>query len=219
MYPQSDVTRRLLKFNRKYNLREFTTDGSTFSGAIAITDGTPDDIITFMLCSHLNGNLVNAMFKPVEGTRLGSMQGIIDLIGPKISAFLMVLDREDDSVDAIRVSIEKYLQNHGCEYDRTPADHCLIYNCSKGPHDFIFIVIINGIDQVNTRVHCIEDHLIFAGDLDGEGDSKQTWRQLSNQERDSIISDLVRASRRRLVEVFPQHVEALEVFREITMAT
>lgn len=215
LQPQSDVTRRLIKFNRRYNIREFTTDGSTYSGAIAITDGTPDDVLTFLLCSHLNGDLVSAMFKPVEGTRFGSMQGILNLIGPKISAFLMVLDREDESIDEIRDSVETYLRDHGCTFEREHIDDYLIYRCSRGPHTFTFLVVVNGLEHVNTRNHCVEDHLVYAGGLDGNGDSKGTWRSLSNQERNTIISELARSSRQRLIDVFPQHIEALEIFKDL----
>ena len=190
-----------------------TEDGSTYSGAIAITDGTPDDLMTYLLCSKLNGPVVTAIMKPTEGTRYGSVQGILNFIGPKMTAFLMILDRENESDDEIRKTIESFLLEHGCTHELIHSNDYLEYNCTKGPHTFSFFVVISGLDQVNTRTHCIEDHLCFAGDLNGNGDSKTTWRNLSDQERDNIISSLTGASIRRLTEIFPQHISGIESYK------
>ena len=212
--PDSDLTRNIINFDRKYKKRDFTYDGSTYSGAIAITNGTPDDIMTYLLCANLNGEQVTSIFKPEEGTRYGSINGLFDIIGPNVNTLLIVMDQENEPLEIITQHIERILTENGCEISRENKDKILTYNCTKGPISFRLIAVINGLNQIITEKHCIEDHLIYAGNIRCDGDSKRTWMHLTQTQRDEVIASIVKASRRKIMELFPQQFEAIGLFKE-----
>ncbi len=189
-------------------------DGSTYSGAIALTDGTPDDIMIFLICSVLNGNHVTSIFKPTEGTRYGSITGLIENIGPKIKTILIVMDQEDETLQEISKNMENFLSKHGCDYESNYDNKILHFSCTKGPRSFILLVVLNGLDQIDTQKHCIEDHLIFAGKYDCVDNSKSTWKTIPEPEKEIIITSLVNSSRSKLEKIFPQHFKAISLFKK-----
>ena len=77
------------------------------------------------------------------------------------------------------------------------------------------MLVVNGLDAVTTKKHCVEDHLVMAARLlsistwvDEPKDSKMAWKLLEKKEE--VLEKMVQGNL-RLDEVFPQHIEGLRI--------
>jgi hypothetical protein len=82
------------------------------------------------------------------------------------------------------------------------------FNCFVGGVEFMFVVVVNGLDDVGGPSHKIEDHLVRVAGVAVQGDSKDAWNGLGDVGRLEVFRKIY-ADRDVAAEVFSQHFEGL----------
>jgi hypothetical protein len=152
---------------------------------IVLGDGMEDAKVVALTCHHLDGEKTVSIVKP-ELKRYEAIENVRRYLdNKKYGSISFVLDQEGDKLDKLYNNLENRLTNSGirplCPEIISPRQR--VYNCSIGSHEFRLIVVVNGIDEINSDKHTIEDHLIKIAGAGGEGDSKNHWTRLTEAER------------------------------------
>ena len=106
-----------------------------------------------------------------------------------------------------------------------------VYACSQAHYKFKVAVLANGLTNKQYKKHTIEDHLLELSSRlenvkeaveevlrESEYDPEEAWKKLREKHREvhrEVYSHLLNASKDVIRSYFPQHVSALEIFREI----
>jgi hypothetical protein len=172
---------------------------------IVLGNGREEYVVVPLICHHLNGNKTTAIVKPTY-TRDGAIQTLKTIIkNYKIIAF--ILDQESDELSALSETIKRKLNEIGAkceEIENSVGGRVIRYECILGDHGFKFVVVINGLDDVVGPSHKIEDHLVRLAGVTVQGDSKDAWNGLSEDERLEVFRSIY-TDRGVAEEVFKQH--------------
>jgi len=89
-----------------------------------------------------------------------------------------------------------------------------VFKCSLAHHNFKIVLVINGLDEINSDRHTIEDHLIKAtiGRLEGRGSSKERWTALDKEEKRRTFVRLKEET--TINEIFPQQLAGFAYIAE-----
>jgi len=184
---------------------------------IVLGNGNVDDIAVPIVCHHLNGSRITGISKPDGKKRLAVLSELPTYIsGHKIDKIALVMDQEDDDLDGIFNQAEKKLGYHHIRFEvangNTRFKH---YQCKYGSRTFDFILIINGLNDFQTKTHKIEDHLVkgalrLSKVSNDPQDSKETWNSFETQLQVEILNNLVK-NKSLSSEIFPQHFEGLRL--------
>jgi len=233
--PTSRVTINIASASRNFQLDVLITKLSkdqrkSLRSIILLADGTPDDIVTAFLAKHLDGENIVAIAK-THRTRLGAL-GLIpthlkQIKGTEIEKLFFLMDQEDEELSGIYESASTMLERHGMtvKFQERMSKRLRKYCCSYGGREFTLILIVNGLDEINSSSHTIEDHLLYAGvkllglrELEkmmekGIESSKDIWKT-QRDKWESVYRRIRNASIDKIGKIFPQHVEGLKLITQ-----
>jgi len=218
LYPTSRFSTDLVGFSKKMKIIETITDSYDYDDIIVIANGTPDNRIFCILAHMLNGDKTLGVFKAKERTRMDFLDIISEYIGPNIENVLVIMDQEDQSLDAIFSVIYTKLREKGGGKIIDHGEKIKVVNCQSGPRNYKIMCVINGLNEINSNKHCIEDHLLKAAKIECDENSKNTWNRLNKDEQEEIYRRLLILGRTKLEEYFPQQLAALNLLKELNRA-
>lgn len=187
---------------------------------IVLGNGNVDDLVTPIVCHHLNGSKIVGITKP-DRKRTEAISGFSAYVsGTKINKIALIMDQEEEDLDTIFTRINDKLMNLNIRSEMI-VDYSRIkqFRCKYGSRTFYFILIISGLDCIPSRTHKIEDHLIngalkLSRILNASlQDSKDNWNSLDVPLRKEILNDFVNDGVLSS-EVFPQHFAGLQLLEE-----
>jgi len=184
---------------------------------VVIGDGTPDDIAFSIIAFHSEVDKIVGIVKP--GSR---GFGVIDLI-PRylkrnIRKILVLLDQDDYTLSTfhgkLQKSLKKVVTSEIKIIDEDSEKRVRVYNGKYGGKEFKLILVINGLDEIRTDQHTIEDHLLKAAemlsiDVENFKNSKKAWQSITPELQLKIFNDL-KTKGKRLGSIFPQQVKGCE---------
>jgi len=211
LYPTSKLATNITKFSRDFRLEIVTKTSVKISTLVVITNGTPDDLV-FTIISHcLDGESTVGILKPEEGTRDSVINLIPTYLGPHTKNILLIMDQEIESLENLLEKCSRKLREKGCRNIREHGNRLNIYDCELGGKESKVILVINGLDEINTDSHCVEDHLIKFAEMKCKGSSKDSWEKLSKEEQNEIFKKLLDC--REIEKIFPQQFKAGQILR------
>ena len=196
-----------------FNLRKLVASYvSKIDTMIILGDGTPDDQVIGVLAHHMNGSKIVGVVKP-KSTNFGAVDQMKTYLQPNIRKVVFLIDQDDLDLDSIFQNIIQRIQETGIsvvDENKTEEASTRGYNCSFSNRHYELIIVINGLDEIPTEKHTIEDHLIQVADLQEDcrrqQNSKKTWQRLSKTDKHDILRRLL--DRTLAYSNFPQQVAA-----------
>jgi len=217
--PTSATAKNISRLRKSsYDIRRIIIESissKTLDKLIVLCNGTPDDRVLGVLAYHLNGSTVVGIAKPNE-KRLGAISQLTTFLNSsaplRFKKFMFLIDQETDLLDRLFINAEAIMKNSGITISvAEPFDRGKSYDCSViGGREFEVVIVVNGLDDVLTTNHCIEDHLAKAKGLRVRGKSKDAWTALSSEEQRLVFRDL-KGSIRTLEQLFPQQVHGCRI--------
>lgn len=185
---------------------------------IVIGDGTPDDHVMAMVCYHVNGRDLAWIVKPEEKTGLASLELVtlyVEQFKQRTKAYLFLVDQEELSIEDLFGEAERRLTGAGVELVNVEhrENRIAFYRCRRGPNPFGLILVVNGLDEILSTRHTVEDHLAAAGGLDASGDSKDSWLKLDRTQQERVYHTLLSHENAR--RALPQHFLACDLLQKI----
>ena len=183
---------------------------------VVIGDGTPDDIAFSIIAFHLNGDKIVGIVKPEKEKRYACINLIPTYLKGNIRKILILMDEEDDPLDTIYERIQRGVEELATGevkvIDEETEERVRIYTGKYGSRDFVLILVINGLDDIRTDKHSIEDHLLKAADemlsidIGDFENSKAAWKSINHNLQLEIFNAL-KNNREMVKRVFPQQVQ------------
>ena len=182
---------------------------------VVIGDGTPDDIAFSIIAFHLNGDKIAGIVKPEMEKRYACINLIPTYLKGNIRKILILMDEEDDPLDTIYERIQRGVEELATGevevIDEETEERVRIYTAKYGGRDFVLILVINGLDDIRTDKHSIEDHLLKAAkmlsvDIGDFENSKAAWKSINHNLQLEIFNAL-KNNREMVKRVFPQQVQ------------
>jgi len=217
--PTSATAKNISRLRKSsYEIRRIMIESiprKTLDKLIVLCNGTPDDRVLGVLAYHLNGNNIVGITKPIE-TRLGALGLLASFLNYstplRFKKFLFLIDQETDLPDDLFINAETIMENSGITFIVDESfDRGRSYNCSvTGGREFEVVVVVNGLDDIPTTNHCIEDHLAKAKGLRVRGKSKDAWAALSSEEQRLVFRNL-KGSVQTVEQLFPQQVHGCRI--------
>jgi len=161
--PTQRLAINLQKISRKLKIQAITMKSDdNLKDIVIITTGTPDDIVFSIIAYHQNGRKIIGIVKP-EKTRLGAIDSIPKYIKHKIKNLMIIIDQEDEELKNLFAQVEKKFSSIGIRASlKDTRDRVRLYKCTYATNNINIILVINGLDDIKTKMHTIEDHLIKA---------------------------------------------------------
>ena len=184
---------------------------TTIDSLIVLGDGREDYVVVPLICHHLNGNKTAAIIKPIF-TRDGAIHTLKTIV-KNYKTIAFILDQEKDKLPELRDKITMKLNEIGVkceEIENSVGGRVIRYECNLGDHRFRFVVVVNGVEDVGSHSHKIEDHLVMLAGVTVQNDSKDTWNELGEEERLEVFRR-IRDDRNVAEKVFKQHFEGLRL--------
>jgi len=186
---------------------------------IVLGDGTPDDNVVAIICHHLNGRDVSWIVKPEE-TGLSALKFLklyVQQFGSKIKTYMFVVDQEELELEELFAEAEKRLKGVGVNLvaSERKEKRLHVYTCRIGAVDFGLILVVSGLADIKSSRHSIEDHLVVAGGVDINGDSKVSWMRLDKNQKERVF-EILKGSSETVRTVLPQHLLACELLKKDT---
>ncbi|KAF5432202.1 hypothetical protein C5S39_04165 [Candidatus Methanophagaceae archaeon] len=192
-----------------------------FDTLVVIGDGTPDDIAVSIIAFHSEADKIVGIVKPPGITGLGVIDLIPRYLKGNIHKILVLLDQEDNILSEIHEILQKRLQKVATReleiIEEKTEKRLRVYNGKYGGKEFELILVINGLDEIRTDQHTIEDHLLkaaemFSIDVGDFEKSKKAWQAIIPERQLKIFKEL-KAKRKLVGTIFPQQVEGCEYLK------
>ena len=224
--PSSRLATNIVQISKKIMMNVLIkgVDTADSDCLVVIGDGTPDDIAFSIIAFHLNGDKITGIVKPKTEKRDTCIDLIPTYLKGNIRKILILMDQEDDPLNAIYKRIQKDLEKFTTGkievIEEDTVERLRIYKGRYVNKEFELILVINGLDEIHTDKHSIEDHLLKAaekvsiavGDFEN---AKAAWKSLSNDQQLKIFKEL--REHRKLVEaVFLQQVQGCQYIKKST---
>lgn len=201
--PSSRLAINIRKISKKLGIKVVATKVEDLDRMVVITDGTPDDMVFAIISHHLNEDKTVRIAKPDAITRLDALDLIRTYLNLKINKIMFLIDQETDSLDQIFEKVKEKFW--GISIDNEKEGHRFrIYECRHAGKLFKVIIVINGLDDIPTERHAIEDHLIKIAKIEVKGSSKTTWWNLNQDKKDE----------KTVKQIFPQQIEGCKYLME-----
>jgi len=228
--PGWSISRNLVKWARK--LRIPLSGPAPMKGVIIIGNGTPDDIVCLILCHKFNGKHVVGVTKSEAAGIKKAIYAALKVVEKvKVKNLMIILDQEEREQGEFWNEVEDEFRKEKVEFAvNEEGEGFKAYECSQAHYKFKVAVLANGLPR-QYRKHTIEDHLLeLSMSLENvreaveevlresEYDPKKAWKKLREKHKEingKVYSHLLNASKDVIRSYFPQHVRALEIFREI----
>lgn len=170
---------------------------------IVLGNGSPEDEVIGIISHHLDGNRVVGIVKPTQH-HLASLDQLRTYIELNVEKIMIIIDQDDWTLDDLLNTAERRIRDIAISPQSQPdtENRVRIYNCMLSNRRFQVIIVVSGLDDFPTKQHTIEDHLLKLAGFDKSDNPKESWRNLSSDERDNVFR---RLQDRKVVEaVFPQ---------------
>jgi len=183
---------------------------------VVIGNGTPDDVIFSIVAHDQNGKKVVGIVKP-EKIWLDVIDFIPVYLRGNVRNILILIDQEDKNLALLYDEIKERITGIGIQASEENVDKRVrVFNCTHGAKKFRLIFVINGLDDIPTKKHTIEDHLVKAAsifenssillELEKAGKtSKEVWRSLEKDIREKILRQLTQ-QRKKMRKLFSQQI-------------
>jgi len=217
--PGSRTAINIQKFCRKYGI-EATVPTPKISpdSLVVLGNGTPDDIAFTLIAYHLNGEKIAGIIKPGKKTGLSAIEPALTTVFrsmPGLRKILLLIDQEESPLEEILQGAQKHIQTQGFQIkeEEEKGARLTIFHCIRNSSSLSMIVAINGVDEIPTEKHTIEDHLLMSAwqmGIETERnliDAKTAWNSLEKDQQDSVFSWLLH-NKEKVSELFPQQVLA-----------
>jgi len=177
---------------------------------VVLADGTPDDQMVGVLSYHLNGNQVVGVVKPTERTHLSVLYELKVYLNLGINKVMVLIDQEDLPLSNLFGQAEDIMKEIGIKLDtKEEKDRVGVYQCSLASKKFEIIIVVNGLSEVCTDKHSIEDHLTKAAGIEVKGNSKDSWETLKSKHEEEVFRKFKR-KRKEIEKLFPQQVSGFK---------
>jgi len=211
--PSSRLAINIRKISKKLGIKVVVTKEENLDRMVVITDGTPDDMVFAIISHHLNGDKTIRIVKP-SVTRLDALDLIKTYLKLKINKIMFLIDQETDPLGQIFEKVKERLSDMGISIDNEKEGHRFrIYECRHAGKLFKVIIVINGLDDIPTERHAIEDHLIKIAKIEVKGSSKTTWWNLNQDKRDEVFK-ILKKDEKAVKQIFPQQIEGCKYLME-----
>jgi len=169
---------------------------------VVIGDGTPDDTAFSIIAFHLNGNgdKIAGIVKPEMEKRYACIDLIPTYLKGNIRKILILIDEEDDPLDTIYERIQRGVEELATGevkvIDEETEERVKVYTGKYGSKNFVLILVINGLDDIRTGKHSVEDHLLKAADemlsvdIGDFENSKAAWKSINHNLQLEIFNAL-----------------------------
>jgi len=219
--PGSRLTTNISRISKKIKMNVLIehVDTHNLDILVVIGDGTPDDIAFSIIAFHLKGDKIAGIVKPGT-TRFGVIDLIPTYLTGSIRKIIFLMDQEDEPLNTIYERIQKGLKRIAkCEIkiignEDESEKNLKVYECKYGSKEFELILIINGLDEIHTDKHSIEDHFLVSAkmlsiDVGKFENSKAAWESINHDRQLKIFKEL-KAKREMVESVFPQQVKGCD---------
>ncbi|NQE45737.1 hypothetical protein C5S31_06935 [ANME-1 cluster archaeon GoMg2] len=166
--PSSRLATNIARISKRIKMNVLTFEPRSLDTLVVIGDGTPDDIAFSIIAFHSEVDKIVGIVKPgIRGF------GVIDLI-PRylkrnIRKILVLLDQDDYTLSTfhgkLQKSLKKVVTSEIKIIDEDSEKRVRVYNGKYGGKEFELILVINGLDEIRTDQHTIEDHLLKAAEM------------------------------------------------------
>jgi len=200
---------RLRRVDKQLPRKVLADKAPNLGSLIILGDGREDDVIVSLVCLHLDGSKTVGMVKS-ELPRYGALENLKVYVNEGYKDIVFVFDQEDDTLSKLGGRIRGKLDEIGvrCEEEMWIARRVVRFSCFVGGVEFMFVVVVNGLDDVSGPSHKIEDHLVRLAGVAVRGDSKDAWNGLGDVGRLEVFRKIY-ADKDVAAEVFSQHFEGL----------
>lgn len=187
--PTSRLASNIASISRKLMLGVLTYKVEMLDGLVIVADGTPDDVVVALISYHLDGKKTIGIVKSKEGLP-GALESIPTYLKSNIKRMIaIIVDQEDKKLKDVFDDAEWGLKAHGVSISvEVNEDRFRIYDCRHGNEGFKLVLVVNGLDEVKTAKHSIEDHLVKAAEgLINFGQfetSKDAWKSVKEHHLD-----------------------------------
>lgn len=213
-------------FSRRYNLGITTlTTPDTIDTLIVLSNGTPDDLVVFLIAYHLNGEMICAIVKPdVTGISTFDLLRSYLTANPRLTKVIFIIDEEVSTTDLISKELESKVKKSNIGSGNCVSDHegkTRIYDCTIGSRDFKLSLVVNGLSTIPTKKHTIEDHLLQAAEAlelvvlpKQIPDPKSFWQYSLGEEINQAVFLRLKERRRLMESTFPQQMKGFTCLKE-----
>jgi len=184
-----------------------------------LANGTPDDVALALAAHHLNGKHTIGVAKPPRSRGPEVVKAIPQYVKLGVKTVLLLIDQEEREVEEVLQLIGEKASQAGIKTEkpeRKTADGRLtLYRCRHGTRRFNLVIIINGLEEISTKKHTVEDHLLKAAQpllktpTKIEDDPKTAWKRLKQQH--GQIYQKLREKLSLIRQIFPQHIKGLRL--------
>ena len=122
---------------------------------------------------------------------------------------LILMDQEEDNLNDIFDKCKRRLIKNNISITKEEGELRLkVYDCKYVDREFKIILVINGLDEIKVKKHCIEDHLIKAACLflkdfkskvnDSKKSMGRSWKETANR----YLENVKRGKKRSTFNIF-----------------
>jgi len=199
-----------------YNVRRIIVESvESLDALVVIGNGSPDDKVLGTLSYHLDGGKVVGVVKPGKMTRLSVLDQLKTYLSPKMKKIMILVDQENLSLDNLFNDALSRIRKIGINVsDIEEMDRLRVYQCTLADKEFKVIIVVNGLEEVRTQTHAIEDHLTKAAGIDVTENAKQSWNSLAQNERNEVFRELKGKKRDAIEKLFPQQVSGCKCLKD-----
>ncbi|MCD6484462.1 MAG: hypothetical protein J7L47_05045 [Candidatus Odinarchaeota archaeon] len=214
--PTQRTVRNIQKYSRKLNIQVIVSKSNILRDIVVIGNGTPDDVAFSIVAHDQNGEKVVGIVKP-EKIWLNVIDFIPIYLQGNVRNILILIDQEDKNLALLYDEIKERITRIGIQASEEDVDKRVrVFSCTRGAKKFRLIFVINGLDDIPTKKHTIEDHLVKAAsifennsillELEKTGKtSKEVWKELEEGIREKILRQLTQ-QRKKMRKLFPQQI-------------
>jgi len=119
-----------------------------------------------------------------------------------------LIDQEDTQPNMIFNEAMRRMEIVGINVSvKEETNKLRVHQCSLAGRKFEVLVVVNGLEDVDTERHTIEDHLMKGLQMETKGSSKDSWNSLSRDKKKDFLRRL--KDRPEVIEkLFPQQIAA-----------
>ncbi|HIE23453.1 MAG TPA: hypothetical protein EYP68_04405 [Candidatus Korarchaeota archaeon] len=220
LYPldlESRIATNIARISTRLRIEVMALEVERIEGVVIIANGTPDDIAFSIISHHSDGEITVGIAKPRERTGIG----VIDVLPSyaKAGRIMVLMDQEDRNIQDIFSEARKKLINAGFRVIKEVEEEMLkIYHCQFAGRSVVVVLVVNGLDEIQTEKHTVEDHLLRASEVFGIEignfeNSKDAWRRMRNYHEEIFVK--LKKSR-EIEEIFPQQFRGCEYLKRIS---
>ncbi|MCD6571966.1 MAG: hypothetical protein J7K62_01700 [Thermoplasmata archaeon] len=222
---RAKVISKLRKICKSLRYEIIGENKESVNSLIIIGNGSLDYEILGIVCKHLNGKKSVGVIKPAD-TRIGVLKHLpkyLTYLKIPLNKILVIMDQEEEELNEVYENVERHLRKEKIQFNSEDVGsfkRYRRYECKLGGKEFTFLLVINGLDEIPSKKHCIEDHLIKAAmelkydvplEEGKEIDSKRIWKSKFNKNSQSQILRELLDKKSLAQKVLPQHFEALKL--------